>query len=106
MDRSLALVVGRAEHDRDVLATMRAQGRQLIRRGLVLFVIGSAALVAVNVIGHGLDHTVLYALRMAAGITLGIGIGRITVGARRRSLAAKAERILEARRLPVAQLRR
>ncbi|HEY1815375.1 MAG TPA: hypothetical protein VGG74_23665 [Kofleriaceae bacterium] len=106
MDRTLALVVSRAESDRGVLATMRAQGRQLIRRGLVLFVSGSAALVAVNALGQGLDHTLLYVLRLAAGVTLGIGFGRITVGVRRRSLATKADRILEARRLPVAQVRR
>jgi hypothetical protein len=102
---SAELLARRAKRDPQLLVETHARATRTIRRGAIVVATTPVATALFYGLGHRLADGVLAALGMYVGLALGIGIGMITVGVRRRMLAASARRMLEAGRLPVAQLR-
>ena len=103
MTPGTALLVRRARHDPGVIEQTHVLGTRSIRRGVRILLTTPIA----AALGFGLGDRLSDWLAAVVGysvISLGLGLGWIIVGARRRALASHARHALEARRLPVAQL--
>jgi hypothetical protein len=101
-----ARLVELARADRSVIDQTRAAGTRSIRRGIQL---GAATCVVTAIVmyvgGRAVPPAAAVLLATAIGVGLGIAVTKIVFGARRLVLAYRVARMVEASRIPVAQLR-
>lgn len=100
-----ARLVELARADRSVIDQTRAAATRSIRRGIQLGAATCVVTALVYVGGRALPPAAGVLLATAIGLGLGIGVTMIVFGARRLLLAYRVARMVEASRIPVAQLR-